>query len=303
MPTMTLDWRGVLPAITTPFERDGCVDYAILSRHAAWLAKEGSRAIVALGSLGEGGTLEPAEKERVLATLVEHAGVPVVAGVGAMSTQEAVRIARVAERQGCMGLMVLPPYAYCGSWRETKEHFAAVMDATGLSCMLYNNPIAYGTDTTPTQIAELAMERPTLHAVKESSADVRRVTALRSAVGERLALLVGVDDLLVEGVAAGATGWIAGLANAFPRESVELLNLSLAGRTVESHALYSWFLPLLHMDVVPEFVHLIKLVMQEVHGGRLGSEDVRPPRLRLDGAQREAALATIRRAMATRPAV
>ena len=148
--------------------------------------------------------------------------------------------------------MVLPPYVYKGDWRETKAHFRAVIAATSLPCMLYNNPIAYATDVLPEQLEELCRDLPNLLAVKESSADVRRVTALRARLDGRLALLVGVDDLIVEGVAAGAVGWIAGLVNALPEESVRLFDLARAGRHAEARALYEWFLPLLRLDVVPQ---------------------------------------------------
>src|SRR5262249_51864297 len=146
---------------------------------------------------------------------------PVVAAISALSTAEAVAIAKAAATAGCDGLMVLPPYVYQGDWREMKTHIGAVLSATPLSCMLYNNPVAYGTDFLPNQIQELAADYENLHAVKESSADARRVSAIRALLGDRLALFVGVDDIIVEGISVGATGWIAGLANALPRESVE----------------------------------------------------------------------------------
>jgi 1-pyrroline-4-hydroxy-2-carboxylate deaminase len=174
----------------------------------------------------------------------------------------------------------------------------AVIRATPLPCMLYNNPISYKTDFLPAQIAELAEENPNLAAVKESSSDVRRITALKVLCGDRLALLVGVDDLIVEGVQAGAVGWIAGLVNAFPRESVALFNYALRGEHKKAGALYHWFLPLLPMDTVNKFVQLIKLVQQEV--GR-GNERVRPPRLVLAGAERKAALDVLKHALANRP--
>jgi 4-hydroxy-tetrahydrodipicolinate synthase len=301
----TLDWQVVLPAVTTPFLPDLSIDHALLAAHAKWMIAEGCRGIVSPGSLGEGATLTHAEKIAVWRTLVQalDAKVPVVAAVAALSTREACDAAKAAADAGCRGLMVLPPYVYRGDWRETKAHFAAVLRATSLSCMLYNNPIAYGTDVSPEQIAELAAEHANLHAVKESSADVRRITAIRAILGDRLALLVGVDDLIVEGIAAGATGWIAGLVNALPRESVRLFDLARAGRHAEAAALYRWFLPLLRMDVVPEFVHLIKLVQQEVGmaGGFKPSERVRPPRLLLEGTTRERALRTIRESLVSRP--
>ena len=295
-------WKGVVPAITTPFTAEGTVDHAFLAKHAGMMIDAGCRGIVALGSLGEGGSLDPDEKRAVLRTLVEAVGsrAPVMSGVGELSTRAAVRLAQDAEKIGCKGLMVLPPYVYKGDWRETRGHFSAVIGGTGLSCLLYNNPIAYGTDILPEQAAELASAHANLHAVKESSADARRVTAVRHATGGTIEVLVGVDDMIVEGVAAGATGWVAGLVNAFPKESVRLLELALAGKAAEADALYRWFLPLLRMDVVPEFVHLIKLVQQEVG---MGSERVRPPRLPLVGEARAKAERAIRAAVASRPEV
>ncbi len=164
--------------------------------------------------------------------------------------------------------------------------------------MLYNNPVAYGTDFLPEQIAELAAELPNLHAVKESSTDVRRVTAIRALTGDRLKIFVGVDDAIVEGINAGAVGWIAGLVNAFPKESVDLFNYGMNGETVKARELYEWFLPLLRLDTVPKFVQLIKLVQQKVGWG---NTRVRPPRLELEGTELEQAIEIIDRALETRP--
>ena len=284
-----MKWQGVIPAITTPFREDLSVDHDFLAKHAAWMIENGCAAIVALGSLGEGATLEFDEKIAVLQSCMRSRA-PVVAAISALSTAAAVRLARKAEEVGCSGLMVLPPYVYSTDWREMKAHIAAVLSATRLSCMLYNNPIAYGTDFLPEQVAELAKEHENLHAVKESSADIRRIAAIRSH-GTRLAIFVGVDDLIVEGIAAGAVGWIAGLVNAMPKESVALFN---------GADIYHWFLPLLRLDTVPKFVQLIKLVQQEVG---MGSERVRPPRLTLAGHEREVALRLIREALASRPKI
>lgn len=295
-----MKWHGVFPAVTTPFAPDLSVDRAFLARHVDWLLESGCTGLVPLGSLGEGATLSFDEKIAVLETCREvTAGrASLVAGIAALSTAEAVALAQAAHQAGCDGLMVLPPYVYRGDWRETEAHFHAVLAATPLSCMLYNNPLAYGTDVLPEQVAALAAAHPNLHAVKESSADVRRITALSALLGSRLALFVGVDDLLVEGIAAGATGWIAGLVNAFPAESVRLFNLAIGGQTSAAAALYTWFLPLLRLDTVPKFVQLIKLVQQEVG---MGSERVRPPRLGLVGAEREAALGSLAEALSRRP--
>ncbi|MCS7089605.1 MAG: dihydrodipicolinate synthase family protein [Verrucomicrobiota bacterium] len=295
-------WRGVIPAITTPFQSDGNVDLALMSRHAHWLVDNGCTAVVALGSLGESPTLRFEEKVAVLRALAGalQGRAPVVAGIGSLSTAEAVELACRAEQCGCAGLMILPPYVYVGDWRETRAHVMAILKATSLSCMLYNNPIAYRTDFLPEQIAELAEAAPNLQAVKESSGDVRRITALRTLCKDRLDILVGVDDLIVEGIRAGAVGWIAGLANALPKESVALFEAAMHGRDTQADSLYQWFLPLLRMDTSSKFVQLIKLVQQEV---ALGSERVRPPRLPLVGAERKAALTTLKEALAKRPQV
>ena len=294
-----IEWQGVFPAVTTPFREDLSVDHAFLAQHVGRFLRAGCRGIVPLGSLGEGATLDAGEKRRILETCVEAAAgrAPVVAGIAALGTAEAVALARDAEARGCAGLMVLPPYVYRGDWRETRAHFGAVLAATKLPCMLYNNPVAYGTDVLPEQIVELA-EAPNLAAVKESSTDVRRVTAIRAALGDRLAVFMGVDDLIVEGIAAGAVGWIAGLVNALPEESVRLFDLAAAGRGPDARALYQWFLPLLRLDTVPKFVQLIKLAQEEAG---LGSERVRPPRLPLSGRERDEALALIRAGLSRRP--
>ena len=296
-----MKWTGVISAVTTAFQPDHSVDHAFLAKHAQWQVENGCDGVVAPGSLGESATLAPDEKIAILKTLVNALGrMPVVAGIAALGTAEAVALARAAEDAGCAALMVLPPYVYAGDWREMKAHVQAILRATRLSCMLYNNPPAYKTDFLPEQIAELAAEHTNLHAVKESSGDVRRVTALKALCGDRLALFVGLDDVVVEGVRAGAVGWIAGLTNALPREAAALYRYALRGETGQAEALYRWFLPLLRMDATVKFVQSIKLVQQEVG---MGNERVRGPRLPLAGAERDAALATIRAALSSRPKV
>jgi 4-hydroxy-tetrahydrodipicolinate synthase len=224
----------------------------------------------------------------------------VAAGIASLSTHEAVALANVAQKAGCAGLLVLPAYVYSTDWREMKAHVQAVIRATPLSCMLYNNPPAYKTDFVAPQIAELAQENANLAAVKESSGDVRRITATKALCGSRLALFAGLDDMIVEAVRMGAVGWIAGLVNALPRETMALFRAAVSGDTTKADALYRWFLPLLRMDTVPKFVQLIKLVQQEVGQG---NERVRGPRLTLAGSEREEALKVIRAALERRPAV
>jgi 4-hydroxy-tetrahydrodipicolinate synthase len=296
------DWRGVFPAITTPFKNDLSVDHDALSKHVAWMIESGCGAIVPIGSLGESATLSFAEKVDILRTCCAAAAgrVPIVAGIAGLATAECVALAREAQRVGCSAIMALPAYVYYSDWREARAHYSAIIGATPLSCMLYNNPIAYRTDVTAPQLAELAERHENLHAVKESSGDVRRVTAVRAELGDRLAVFAGLDDMILEAIPAGASGWIAGLVNALPHESVQLFELEYAGQHEAATTLYHWFLPLLRMDTVPKFVQLIKLAQSEV--GR-GSPVVRPPRLALEGDELRDALSVIRRQLERRPKI
>jgi 1-pyrroline-4-hydroxy-2-carboxylate deaminase len=294
------DWAGVFPAITTPFKADLSVDYETFAAQARWLVECGCNGIVALGSLGEAPALTRDEKlellKRARQSLERKA--PVIAGISAFSTAEAVWLAKEAHRAGVDGLMVLPPLVYRGDWRETQAHLSAIFQATPLSAMLYNNPVAYGTDILPEQIIELRAQHQNFHAVKESSGDIRRITSLKHLAGDSLEIFVGMDDVVVESVAAGATGWIAGLVNAFPEESVRLFKLARSGPSPEMDSLYAWFLPLLRLDTVPKFVQLIKQVQEECGGP---SARVRPPRLELVGAERERVAALTRKSLATCP--
>lgn len=297
-----MKWQGVMPAMTTALDTHYKVDAAFMKLHAKWLLDNGCTGIIALGSLGQGATLTFAEKEAILRNMTATSAgrTPVVAAISALSTDEAVALAKSAEQAGCSGLMVLPPYVYSGDWREMKAHVTAVFRATPLPCMLYNNPISYGTDFAPPQIAELAGEHQNLEAVKESSSDVRRVTAIRALLGDRIKVFVGVDDVIVEGVYAGAVGWVAGLVNAFPAESVALFNLASSGKRKEAFELYRWFLPLLRMDTLPQLVQLIHRVQEEVGAG---SARVRGPRLETVGAELEETRRVLAQALANRPSV
>lgn len=297
-----MKWQGVMPAMTTCFDEHYKVDAAFMARHANWLIDNGCTGIISLGSLGQAATLTFAEKEGILRNMVAAVGkrVPVVAAISALSTDEAVALAKSAHQAGCSGLMVLPPYVYCGDWREMKAHVEAVFKATPLSCMLYNNPVSYGTDFRPEQIAELVREHENFASVKESSTDVRRVTGIRALTGDRLKIFVGVDDAIVEGIAAGAVGWVAGLVNAFPAESVALFNYASAGKHEEAFALYRWFLPLLRMDTVPKFVQLIHQVQQETG---TGNARVRAPRLEVTGEELKETRSVLAHALENRPAV
>ncbi|MBA2392478.1 MAG: dihydrodipicolinate synthase family protein [Ktedonobacteraceae bacterium] len=302
---MKITWRGVIPAITTRFHQDYSIDHAFFADHCRSLVDAGCVGLITPGSLGESATLSFQEKIALLETAVHAVGdrVPVICGVAALSTAEAVRLAYTAQSAGCSGLMVLPPYVYSTDWREMKAHVATVIASTSLPTILYNNPPAYSTDFLPEQIAELARENANLEAVKESSADVRRITALRVLLQGRLELLAGVDDCIVESIQAGAVGWVAGLANAFPKEAVALFDLAMQVHAGKKDAtsidpLYTWFLPLLRLDTGAKFVQYIKLA-QEMAGA--GSARVRAPRLELADAELETTKRIIQHALDTRP--
>ena len=300
MKQRALNWRGVLPAITTPFTHSLEVDHKFLAVHTRRLLESGCIGIVPLGSLGESATLRYEEKIAILKTCVAAVGneAPVIPGIASLSTAEACQLARDAADLGCQGLMVLPPYVYATDWREMQAHVSAVIEATDLSCMLYNNPPAYQTDFLPQHIAELAHNHDNLHAVKESSGDIRRVTELRRLCGDRLDILVGIDDIILEGIAAGAVGWIAGLVNALPNESVRLFEWARHGKWQEARALYEWFLPLLRFDTGPRFVQKIKFAQERLH---IGNALVRPPRLPLEGTELAMVVQTLSVAIERRP--
>lgn len=294
-------WQGVFPAVTTQFRKDQSLDLDGTARHIEALIESGVTGLVMLGSLGENTAMEPEEKRRVveLAIKVSARRVPVLSGVAECSTALACRYARDMEKLGADGLMVLPAMVYKSDPRETVAHFRAVARSSGLPILCYNNPVGYGVDITPRMFAELADEK-TLVAIKESSADVRRITDLYNAVGDRYAIFCGVDDLILESVMLGAKGWVAGLGLAFPKENQRLWELMSRGEWDQARQLYRWYMPLLHLDTHVKFVQYIKLAIQECG---LGSEWVRAPRLPLEGAEREQVLSVIRKGIETRPKV
>jgi 4-hydroxy-tetrahydrodipicolinate synthase len=291
-------WQGVIPAVATPFKPDMTIDEEHFSEQCRRLLAAGCRGVLAAGSTGEASTLTFAEKVRLFELAVEATsdrGV-VIAGITGPSTAEAVELARAAQVAGCQGLLVPPPYVYTGSWRELRAHLSSVFRATNLPAMLYNNPALYGADLSPAQVGVLAEEHPTLQAIKESTGDVRRVTALRTLLGERLAIFAGLDDIVVESVRAGATGWIAVLANVFPEASVRLFDLAVdpsPEQRDELELLYQAFLPTLRLDTVPDYIQRVKLAMELVGHG---PARLRPPRLELEPAERDAVQVVIEEA-------
>lgn len=302
---MSIQWKGVMPATVTQFNADLTLDHALMAEHAKWLIDQGCSAIIVHGSLGEGATLSFDEKVALQKNYVAAVpGTPIIPGIAALTTKEAVDLAKAAKDNGCGALMVLPPYLYPSDWREMKAHMKAVISATDLPCIIYNNPVAYKTDFLPWQIKELADELPNVEAVKESSTDARRMAAIREVCGDtRLTLGVGVDDCALEGFAMGAKFWITGVGDAFPKHNIKLLDLAMQGKFEEAMPIYLWMLPLLRMDTVVKFVQLIKLQQNLVSGGKFGNNRVRPPRLELEGAELAEATAIIQKAIATAPVV
>src|SRR4051812_14360177 len=294
-------WSGVFPAVTTQFHQDQALDLAGTERHLVALLESGVSGLILCGSLGENQALDPAEKRQVVELAVKVAAqrVPVLSGVAEMSTAAACRYVRDCEKLGADGFMVMPAMVYRADGREAMSYFRRVAGATGLPWMLYNNPVGYPVDITPSQFAELA-DIPNLVAIKESSANTRRITELRIEVGDRYALFVGVDDLVLEASVLGIDGWVAGSGIAFPRENQFFWDLTRAGRWDEARVMYRWFYPLLKLDTHVKFVQYIKLAVQEAG---LGQEWVREPRLPLTGAEREQVLGVIRRGIAARPTI
>ena len=293
------NWSGVFPATTTQFARDESLDVAATQKVVSALIDDGVDGIICMGTVGENCSLTAPEKRTVMAAIREVAAgrVPVLSGVAENSSALAAQYARDAEKIGIDGLMVLPAMVYKSNRRETLHHYRTVARSTALPIMVYNNPVSYGVDITVDMFGELA-DLPNIVAIKESSEDTRRLTNLRRAHGDRFVLFGGVDDIVLESLMLGATGWVSGLTNAFPVESVALFALAKAGRYAEALAIYRWFMPLLQLDTIPTLVQCIKLAEQLM--GR-GSEMVRSPRLCLEGEDRAWVEGLVRDALASRP--
>ena len=294
-----VQWRGVFPALTTKFAATGEIDWQSMERHLEFQLDGGVHGLIILGSLGENGTLSAEEKLEMVRFFAraDRKGLPLITCIAESSTRVAREFAAAAEDAGTDGFMLLPPMRYSSDRRETLTFLNEVAGATSLPLMLYNNPIAYGTDLTPDDFARLA-DNPRFEAIKESAADTRRFPEIRRRVGDRFALFCGVDDLAFECLAMGAVGWVAGLVAAFPRETVRIWDLTQAGRWEEARALYEWFLPLLHLDIGPKFVQQIKLV-EALMG--VGSAKVRAPRLQLTEAEASRVEKILADALANKP--
>ncbi|MEK6780464.1 MAG: dihydrodipicolinate synthase family protein [Bacteroidota bacterium] len=296
---MSIQWKGVYPALTTKFTSDDKLDLPLIGKNLQAQLDAGVDGVIFGGSLGEASTLENTEKlELVKFAIDEVAGkIPVLMTISEGSTGNAIKLAKDAEKIGAGGLMVLPPMRYKSDHRETVAFYKTVADASSLPILVYNNPIDYKIEVTLDMFAELA-EKPTIQAVKESTRDVSNVTRMINRFGNRFKILCGVDTIAMEELMLGADGWIAGLVCAFPKETVAVYRLTKAGKIEEALKIYRWFLPLLELDINSKFVQYIKLA--EVEMG-IGSENVRAPRLPLVGEERERILKIIKDGVKNRP--
>jgi len=298
---MHVKWQGVYPALLTPFTQDDKIDFLLFEKNLEAQVAAGVHGVIIGGSLGEASTLQFEEKKELvlLAKAKLRDTFPVILNIAEASTADAIALAKHAVNWGADGLMLLPPMRYKSDDRETATYFKSVAVATDLPIMIYNNPVDYKIDFHPALFDQL-VEYPTIQALKESSRDVTNLTRMLNRFGDRFKILCGVDTLALEEICLGAHGWVAGLVDAFPRETVAIWELAQAGKLNEARSIYRWFMPLLELDIHPKLVQYIKLAAQETG---IGSEWVRPPRLPLEGEERTRVLSIIRNAIANRPVI
>lgn len=298
---MLVNWQGVYPALLTPFTKDDKLDLPLFEKNLEAQYKAGVHGVIIGGSLGEASTLQVAEKKELVQVAKNKVGekIPVILNIAEASTTDAIAQAKLAANWGADGLMLLPPMRYKSDDRETATYFKSVALSTDLPIMIYNNPVDYKIDFHPALFDQL-VECPTVQALKESSRDVTNLTRMLNRFGDRFKILCGVDTLALEEICLGAHGWVAGLVDAFPNETVAIWNLAQAGKLDEARTIYRWFMPLLELDIHPKLVQYIKLAAQETG---IGSEFVRAPRLPLVGEERDRIVAVIRKAMACRPVI
>jgi 4-hydroxy-tetrahydrodipicolinate synthase len=296
-----VSWKGVYPAVLTPFKKDDTIDFEVFKLNIDEQLNAGIDGIILCGSLGETSTLSNTEKNDLLVytkELVQNK-VPVVMNIAEQSTKVAIQAAKEAEERGADGLMILPPMRYKADDRETLEFFKAVAESTSLPIMIYNNPVDYKIMVT-LEMFDILANVPNIQAVKESTRDVTNITRMINRFGDRFSIMCGVDPLAMESLCMGADGWVAGLVDAFPRETVAIYRLIKAGYYHEALKIYRWFLPVLELDIHPKLVQYIKLAAT-VTG--ISTEEVRAPRLVIEGEERKTVLAIINKAIKNRPAL
>ncbi|MBI5373637.1 MAG: dihydrodipicolinate synthase family protein [Sphingobacteriales bacterium] len=298
---MTFEWKGVFPALLTPFTKEDETDMVMYQKNLQAQVEAGVNGIIIGGSLGEASTITVEEKEKLVKFSLDYLGgkLPVILNIAESSTRDAIRQAANARKWGADGIMLLPPMRYKSDDRETVAYFRAVAGAVDLPIMIYNNPVDYKIDAHPELFSQL-LDCENITALKESSRDITNLTRMKNRFGDRFKILCGVDTLAMEELCLGADGWVAGLVCAFPAETVAIYRLVKAGKIAEATAIYRWFMPLLELDIHPKLVQYIKLAAAQTG---IGNEYVRAPRLMLEGEERERVLGIVRRGIAGRPVV
>ncbi|HNJ55497.1 MAG TPA: dihydrodipicolinate synthase family protein [Chitinophagaceae bacterium] len=296
---MNIEWKGVFPALLTPFTQDDQLDIPLFEKNLQAQLDAGVSGVIIGGSLGEASTITSDEKEKLAKAAVNYVKgrIPVLMNIAECTTKDAVAQAKLAENWGATGLMLLPPMRYKSDERETVTYFKAVAQVTHLPIMIYNNPVDYKIETTLDMFEELIV-LPNIQSVKESTRDVTNVSRMKNRFGDRIKILCGVDTLAMEELCLGADGWVAGLVDAFPAETVAIYKLVKAGKIEEAAKIYRWFMPVLELDLHPKLVQYIKLAAMQTG---IGSEYVRAPRLQLEGTERQNVLQTIDEAISNRP--
>ena len=294
-----MKWEGVMPAVTTKFTKNDELDFKMFNKNIRAQIDAGVSGIVLGGTLGEASTLTSKEKSELIknTVLISENKIPVLMNIAEQSTSEAVKSAKNAEKDGASGLMILPPMRYNASSEETVTYFKSIAQSTSLPIMIYNNPVDYKIEVTLEMFDQL-LHCENIQAVKESTRDISNVTRIINYFGDRLKIMTGVDTLALESLLMGAHGWIAGLVDAFPKETVAIYKLQKAGRITDALEIYRWFLPLLELDINSKLVQNIKLA--EMYNG-IGTENVRPPRLPLDGVERKKVIQIIESSLKNRP--
>ena len=294
-----MKWEGVMPAVTTKFTKNDELDFKMFNKNIRAQIDAGVSGIVLGGTLGEASTLTSKEKSALIknTVLISENKIPVLMNIAEQSTSEAVKSAKNAEKDGAAGLMILPPMRYNASSEETITYFKSIAQSTSLPIMIYNNPVDYKIEVTLEMFDQL-LHCENIQAVKESTRDISNVTRIINYFGDRLKIMTGVDTLALESLLMGAHGWIAGLVDAFPKETVAIYKLQKAGRIADALEIYRWFLPLLELDINSKLVQNIKLA--EMYNG-IGTENVRPPRLPLKGEERKKVIQIIESSLKNRP--
>ena len=292
-------WTGVYPAVTTKFFENGELDIPNFVRNLKAQVKAGVDGIIIGGSLGESSTITHEERIALCKAALESVGdqADIIVNIAEGATKSAIDLAKRAEAAGAHGLMLLPPMMYKPTEQEVADFFIAVAKSTSLPILLYNNPVDYKIEITM-NIFDQLLAFDNINAVKESTRDISNVTRMKTRYGDRYKVLCGVDTLAMEELVMGADGWVAGLVDAFPAETVAIYRLIKAGRIQEAREIYRWFLPILELDINPQLVQNIKLA--EVMTG-IGTEPVRAPRHILVGEERQRVIKILEEGIANRP--